>query len=91
MNMHDRVREEDYFNARVLIEASRWLEQNRNSEKIFLVVESFDPHEPWFVPEHYRRTYDDSDGPEQVVSGYADCADVLPRCCAARRPTTAAW
>jgi arylsulfatase A-like enzyme len=70
-NMHDRVREEDYFNARVLIEAARWLEQNQDAEKFFLVVESFDPHEPWFVPEHYRRMYDDSDGPEQVVSGYS--------------------
>ena len=70
LNMQGRVKEEDYFNARVLIEASRWLEQNKDAEKFFLVVESFDPHEPWFVPEHYRRMYDDSDGPEQVVSGY---------------------
>lgn len=71
MNMHDRVREEDYFNARVLIEAARWLEQNQDAEKFFLVVESFDPHEPWFVPEHYRRMYDDGDGLEQVISGYS--------------------
>ncbi len=78
MNMHDRIREEDYFNARVLIEASRWLEQNRDAEKFLLVVESFDPHEPWFVPEHYRRMYDDSDGPEQVVSGYANTDRLSP-------------
>jgi arylsulfatase A-like enzyme len=71
MNMHDRIKEEDYFNSRVLIEASRWLEQNRDAERIFLVVESFDPHEPWFVPEYYRRIYDDSDGPEQVLSPYS--------------------
>jgi arylsulfatase A-like enzyme len=83
MNMHDRVREEDYFNARVMIEASRWLEQNRDAAKIFLVVESFDPHEPWFVPEHYRRMYDPEDGPEQVLSGYSGTdgmpAEVLRR------------
>jgi arylsulfatase A-like enzyme len=78
MNMHDRTREEDYFNARVLIEASRWLEQNRDADKFFLVVESFDPHEPWFVPEHYRRMYDDSNGPEQVISGYADTKALSP-------------
>ncbi len=78
MNMHDRVREEDYFNARVLIEAARWLEQNRDAEKLFLVVESFDPHEPWFVPEHYRRMYDDTDGPEQVASGYANTDNLRP-------------
>lgn len=78
MNMHDRVREEDYFNARVLIEAARWLEQNRDAEKFFLTVESFDPHEPWLVPEHYRRMYDDGDGPEQVISGYADTKTLGP-------------
>lgn len=78
MNMHDRVCEEEYFNARVLIESARWLEQNKDAEKFFLVVESFDPHEPWFVPEHYRRIYDDTDGPEQVISGYADTSTMRP-------------
>ncbi len=53
-NMHDRVREELWFNAQVMQEAARWLEQNRDAERFFLTVESFDPHEPWFVPEHYR-------------------------------------
>ena len=77
-NMHDRTGEEDYFNARVFVEAARWLEQNRDAERFFLTVESFDPHEPWFVPDHYRRLYDDSDGPEQVVSGYADATDMSP-------------
>jgi arylsulfatase A-like enzyme len=78
-NMRGRTSEEDYFNARVFTEAARWLEQNLDAERFFLTVESFDPHEPWFVPDHYRRLYDDSDGPEQVVSGYADTADLDPR------------
>ncbi len=71
MNMYGRDREEDYFNARVMTAAADWLAQNRRAEKLFLTVESFDPHEPWFVPEHYRRMYDDTDGPEQVISGYS--------------------
>jgi arylsulfatase A-like enzyme len=77
-NMHDRVREEDYFNARVFIESARWLEQNQDAGRFFLTVESFDPHEPWFVPAHYRRMYTDSDGPQQVISGYADVASMMP-------------
>lgn len=77
-NMRDRVREEDYFNARVLIEASRWLEQNQDADNLFLTVESFDPHEPWLVPEYYRRMYDDTDGPEQVASGYANTDNLRP-------------
>jgi arylsulfatase A-like enzyme len=76
-NMYDRVREEDYFNARVFIEAARWLEQNRDAEKFFLTVESFDPHEPWFVPRHYREMYDGSDGPEQVLSIYGDAESAM--------------
>ena len=62
--MYGRDHEEDYFCARVLIEAARWLQENRDADKFFLTVESFDPHEPWWVPQHYRRMYDDSDGPE---------------------------
>jgi arylsulfatase A-like enzyme len=71
-NMHDRTREEDYFNARVMMESVRWLEQNRDAEQFCLVVECFDPHEPWFVPDHYRKMYDQSDGREQVLSAYGD-------------------
>lgn len=69
-NMYGRTHEEDYFNARVLTEAAKWLEQNRDADNFFLTIESFDPHEPWFVPEHYRRMYDPTDGPEQVASAY---------------------
>ncbi len=77
-NMRGRQHEEDYFAARVLNEAARWLEENRDAERFFLCVESFDPHEPWFVPEHYRRMYDGSDGREQVMSVYDDVAAWSP-------------
>lgn len=78
MNMHDRTLEEDYFSARVLKEAAKWLEQNQDAEKFFLVVESFDPHEPWLVPKHYRKLYDSLDGQEQVKSGYQDTTGLNP-------------
>lgn len=71
-NMHDRVSEEKWFNAQVMQQASLWLEQNLDAERLFLTVESFDPHEPWFVPPHYRRKYDPSEGQEQVISPYAE-------------------
>ena len=80
-NMYDRVDEEEWFNAQVMRTASRWLQQNADArssdERVFLTVESFDPHEPWFVPEHYRRSYDDGDGREQVISPYAE-VDLSP-------------
>jgi arylsulfatase A-like enzyme len=75
MNMKGRVHEEDYCNARVLIEASKWIEENQDAKNFFLTIESFDPHEAWFVPEYYRRMYDNSDSFNQVLSFYEeDCA-----------------
>jgi arylsulfatase A-like enzyme len=76
MNMYDRQREEDYFAPRVLNEAARWLEQNWDADKFFLVIESFDPHEPWLPPRHYRKMYLKEEGREQVVSAYGDVADL---------------
>jgi len=71
-NMHDRVSEEQWFNAQVMQESARWVQQNLDADRMFLTVECFDPHEPWFVPEHYRRRYDPLDGREQVISPYAE-------------------
>jgi len=78
-NMRDRVREEDYFAPRVFREAALWLEQNRDADSFFLTVESFDPHEPWLVPDHYRRMYLKEEGREQVVSLYRDIPDLDPK------------
>ena len=76
-NVRDRTQEEDYFAPKVLREAALWLEQNQDADRFFLTVESFDPHEPWLVPPHYRKMYLPEDGPEQVKSGYEDVS-VLP-------------
>jgi arylsulfatase A-like enzyme len=79
MNIHDRPKEEDYFAARVFREAALWLEQNKDAEDIFLTVESFDPHEPWLVPSHYRNMYNKAGGQEQVKSGYRDTSQLDPK------------
>ena len=79
MNIYDRQKEEDFFAPRVLREAGIWLEQNRDADKFFLTVESFNPHEPWLVPAHYREMYLQEDGQEQVKSGYADTSELDPR------------
>jgi arylsulfatase A-like enzyme len=77
-NMWGRDTEEDYFAPRVMIEAARWLEQNQDADQFFLVVECFDPHEPWFVPDHYRCQYGDTAGPEQVLSPYFEASRLPP-------------
>ena len=70
MNHRGRHEEADYYSPRVLQEACRWLEQNRDADQFFLTIESFDPHEPWVVPAHYREMYLKEDGPEQVITYY---------------------
>lgn len=57
-NVADRNSEEDYFAAQVFREGAKWLFRNQDAEKFFLVLDSFDPHEPWDPPAHYRRMYD---------------------------------
>ena len=78
-NIRDRTREEDYFAPRVLKEAALWLEQNQDADRFFLTVESFDPHEPWLVPEYYRRMYMEEEGRENVLSFYREVSDVDPK------------
>ena len=70
--------EEDYPVARVFIEAAKWLEENADADKFFLLIESFDPHEPWQVPAYYRKIYDKSDAHEQILSGYEDTSKLPP-------------
>jgi len=84
-NMRDRVREEDYLAPRVLREAALWLEQNRDADRFFLTVESFDPHEPWLVPEHYRKMYLDEEGQECVLPVYGDISNIDPKIVARAR------
>jgi arylsulfatase A-like enzyme len=78
MNYYGRTAEEEFFAPKVLIEAARWLEQNRDAERFFLTVESFDPHEPWLPPAHYREMYSQAQGPEQIISAYGDVSDLSP-------------
>jgi arylsulfatase A-like enzyme len=62
-----RHTEADYYPARVFTEAARWLWDNEDAERVFLVVDSFDPHEPWDPPDYYRRMYDTDEEAVDVI------------------------
>lgn len=49
--------EEDFHGPKVMRAACDWLDKNHEHENFFLHVESFDPHEPFYVPEPYRSMY----------------------------------
>ncbi len=75
-NIQDRREESDYFCAQTLRRAARWLEDARD-EPFFLVVDLFDPHEPWDPPRHYVDLYDPGYTGEEVIYPRYDRADYL--------------
>ena len=71
-NVEFRQREEDTFVSRTMRTACDWLEKNYMHEDFYLVVDTFDPHEPWDPPEWYIQKFDaeDYDGPEPIYPPY---------------------
>lgn len=61
-------REEDWFTPRLVDEAVTWLERNRSHDRIFLWLDSFEPHEPWDPPAGHD-TYTDRShrGPRLIL------------------------
>lgn len=56
--------ESDRWVARTVTAAEEWLERHYE-ERFFLLVDVWDPHEPWNAPEYYSRLYaPDYDGRE---------------------------
>jgi arylsulfatase A-like enzyme len=72
-NTQDRSSEEDWFAPKVFTMASEFLKTADRGQPFFLVVDCFDPHEPWDPPEEYINLYSDGyDGPEPIVPEYDD-------------------
>src|SRR5918995_1183960 len=72
-NTQDRRSEEDWFAPRVFTMASEFLKTADKGLPFFLVVDCFDPHEPWDPPEEYVNLYSENyDGPEPIVPEYDD-------------------
>jgi arylsulfatase A-like enzyme len=70
-NIEGRDREEDWFAPRVFMKGMKFLEATKDvahSLPFFLVVDCYDPHQPWDPPEKYVRLYSDGyDGPEPII------------------------
>jgi len=66
--------EEDHFVAQVMTRAADWLQDQVESgrdDRLFLWVDSFDPHEPWDPPSPYSEMYpvDEYSGPPIIWAG----------------------
>lgn len=65
------VKEEDYPSVQCFDAAIDWVEKNRHAEDFLLMVETFDPHEPFDIPEKYLDMYNDTyDGPHFNLPKY---------------------
>ncbi len=74
-NVAERKTEEDWFSPKVFTGAMELMEVAREGQPFFLVVDCYDPHEPWDTPEEYVSLYDDPyDGrePYSVIYGPSD-------------------
>ncbi|WP_372630642.1 sulfatase [Cohnella sp.] len=68
--------EADYPGPRTMQAACRWLEDNREADRFFLMVEAFDPHEPFDTPQTYLDLYgDDYTGPRYTWPRYGRATD----------------
>lgn len=50
-------KEEDMPSPKTFLSACDWLEDNKQKDDFFLMVEAFDPHEPFDVPQCYMEQY----------------------------------
>ena len=54
----------DYSTPQTLASGCRWLQDNRGADNFFLMIEGFDPHEPFDCTAEYLDMYNDTyDGP----------------------------
>jgi arylsulfatase A-like enzyme len=63
--------EEDWFVARTMRRACRWLEDHARRDKWFLWVDTFEIHEDWMPPPYYLNAYEQNYvGPDYTYPNY---------------------
>ena len=77
-NVSWRRYEEDYFAPRVFADAMRFVEDNREQD-FLLMVDCFDPHEPWDPPPWYVDRYAPGyRGTDLIWPSYGPCGELGP-------------
>ena len=61
INRKKMVPEENHPHVRTFQGGMRFLEENYQKDNWYLQLEYFDPHEPYFVPDSYKKLYTDQE------------------------------
>lgn len=61
------TREEDYFAGQVFQKSAEWVERNKNANDFFLMIDCFDPHEPFDPPKRYAEMYNPGYDGESII------------------------
>jgi arylsulfatase A-like enzyme len=70
-NTRGRETEEDYFAPRLFTRGMEFMERSAEGQPFLLVLDSFDPHEPWDPPSEYANLYSEGyDGRDPIVPNY---------------------
>jgi len=67
-NVSVRRIEEDWFAPQTFMEGARWLSENKDAERFLLILEPFDPHEPWDPPHEFVDMYDPNYQGKEVIT-----------------------
>jgi len=66
-NISARHDERDYYVCQTMARACEWLEANRTHPRWFLMLDTFDVHEPWDPPQPYVDLYDPGYEGDEIV------------------------
>ena len=58
--------EEEFPQVQTFTDGLDFIERNHDCDNWFVQIETFDPHEPFFSPDHYQKMYFDPDLPKPV-------------------------
>jgi arylsulfatase A-like enzyme len=71
---------DDYYTVRVFSEAIKWVEENKAYKKNFLLIDGFDPHEPFDPPQEYvDEYYPNYEGRRIITPNYSAKIDYLTK------------
>ncbi|WEX12099.1 sulfatase [Chelativorans sp. AA-79] len=95
INREQIIEERDFPGPRCFASAFDFLDRNRHADDWFLMLECFDPHEPFHAPERFKAAYDTGyegrildwphyervvDGPEEIAEIRANYAALVAMC-----------